>query len=84
MSYYDTNFAVTSPYFEDKSLLESGAPVAGSGESQDWYLNPATEGDRSRFQGSTLLDMSGNHLMDPHAASPSTHGRLETGESLCY
>ena len=72
-------------YFEDGSHFDPDAPIAGPSRSQDWYLNSAPEGygEQSVYEGSTLLDASGNQLVDPHAVYPDTFGSNEAGESFC-
>jgi len=87
MSYFNNDFAGMDPdypYFEDENVFESDEPIAGPSRSQDWYLNPAAEGDQSRYQGSTLLDVSGYEYTDPHATYPDAYGRLESCESLFH
>lgn len=66
------------PHFEDGSHFDSDAMITGPSRSQDWYLDPAPDGytDQSGYQGPTLLDVSGNKFVDPHAYSS-----LETGKS---
>jgi len=69
--------------------LDSDAPIAGPSRSQDWYLNPSSEGypDKSGYQESTLLDASGNYFVDPYATLHTEHayGGFNVGKSLrCY
>ena len=73
------------PYFEEEGHIDPDAPIAGPSRSQDWYLNPAPEGDgeQSGYEGSTLLDASGNQLVDPHAVYPDAFGSSEAGKSFC-
>ena len=70
---------------EDESLVDSDAPIAGPGRSQDWYLGPAPGGygGRSGYEGSTLLDASRDQLVDPHSLYPDAFSSSETGKSLC-
>ena len=73
------------PYFEEESQFDSEAPIAGPSRSQDWYLNPAPEGygEQAGYEGSTLLDASGNQFVDPDAIYPDIFGSSEAGESFC-
>jgi len=62
------------------------APIAGPSRSQDWYLNPSSEGytDQSRYQESTLLGASGNHFVDPYALdAENVYGGFNASESHC-
>ena len=72
-------------YFEDPSQLDSDAPIAGPSGSQDWYLNPAPEGygEQSGYEGFSLLDASGNQLVEPYPTYPDAFGSNQAGESFC-
>lgn len=73
-------------YAEDESYIDPDAPIAGPSRSQDWYLNPPPEGyaEQSGYEGSTLLDASGDQFVDPHAGYPDAFGNSEAGELFCY
>ena len=73
------------PYLEDENLIDSDAPIASPSRSQDWCLNPALEGyvKQSGYEGSTLLDASGDQLVDPRPMYPDAFDSSEVGKSLC-
>jgi len=98
MPFFNNNFAGMNfgYHLDDEFLnpetpcypfLDTEAPIAGPSRSQDWYLNPSSEGyaDQSGYQESTLLDASGNHLVEPYALyAEHVYGGFNAGESHCY
>ena len=74
------------PYLEDENPIYSDAPIAGpSTGSQDWCLNPTPEGyiEQPGYEGSTLLDASGDQLVDPRPKYSDAFDSSEVGKSLC-
>ena len=67
------------------NVFDSDAPIIRSNRSQDWYLNPSTDGYSNRgYQESTLLGVSGGLFVDPYSSQTmSTYGDY-TGESHSF
>jgi len=63
---------------------QSDAAIAGPSGSHDWYLNPSSEeyADQVGYQGSTLLGVWGNQLVDPYTLHEAHEPA--TGESHCF
>jgi len=85
--YYPDNDEFSNPETPYYPFLDSDAPIAGPSSSQDWYLNPSSEGYASQpgYQESTLLDASGDHFVDPYALhAEHVYDGFIAGESHCY
>jgi len=71
-----------TPYYP---FFDSDAPIAGLSMSQDWYLNPSSEGypGQSGYQESTLPDASGNYFVDLYASHTVHVPGFNASESNC-